>query len=275
VTLRRLAFEALGSSCELFAVDAGPERLNDGASWLRELEQRLSRFDPASELSRLNARAGEWVDIGDDLHELLRVSMTAYERSRGLVHVGVLSRMLAIGYTRTFAEGPTVMDAPTEAPLPPLGDVLALRPHQARVEPGYGVDLGGIAKGWLADRLAARLGTNALANLGGDLYARGSGPEGDGWPVGFGDTTVLLVDAGAATSGTQRRAWGRGLHHLIDPRTGLPARTDVREVSVLATTGADAEVFAKTALLLGRAAGEDFLRERALGFWFSEVGHER
>ena len=269
MTLRRLAFDALGSRCELFAIGVDDARLSEAADWVLAIAARLTRFDPASELSHFNARAGEWVAISETLAALLRESLVAYERSAGLVHVGVLARMLAIGYTRTFADGPTVTEMPTPSPLPRLPAILAVREHEARIEAGYGVDLGGIAKGWLADRLAERLGDNALANLGGDLYARGTGVDGEGWPVGFGGRTVLLVDAGAATSGTNRRRWGRGLHHLIDPRTGLPADTDVAEVSVLATTATDAEVLAKTALILGTTDGARYLGPRALGYWFA------
>jgi thiamine biosynthesis lipoprotein len=72
-------------------------------------------------------------------------------------------------------------------------------------------------------------------NLCGDLYARGGGTTGEGWPVGFGDKTLLLKDLGAATSGTTKRAWADG-HHLIDPRTGRPALSDLTEASVLAAT---------------------------------------
>ena len=77
--------------------------------------------------------------------------------------------------------------------------------------------------------------------------------------------TVLLHGLGAATSGTGGRRWGPKLHHLIDPRTGLPADSDLAEVSVLAPTAAEAEVLAKTALLLGRDAGARLLDERSLG----------
>src|SRR5438477_33847 len=84
--------------------------------------------------------------------------------------------------------------------------------------------------------------------VGGDLLARGPGETGEGWPVGFGDRTVLLRDMGAATSGTTKRMWGPGLHHLIDPRTSKPAATDLKEVSVIAGTAADAEIYAKVAL---------------------------
>jgi thiamine biosynthesis lipoprotein len=136
---------------------------------------------------------------------------------------------------------------------------------RARLAPGAAIDLGGIAKGWLADRAVERIGPNSLANFAGDLRARGDGPDGGGWPVGFGPTTVLLKDIGAATSGTRGRRWGERSHHLIDPRTGLPADSDLAEVSVLAGSGADAEVLAKTALLLGREAGARLLDERSLG----------
>src|SRR6266403_1971655 len=71
-----------------------------------------------------------------------------------------------------------------------------------------------------------------------------------GWPVGMGGATVMLRDQGAATSSVRRRRWGE-LHHLIDPRTGLPSRSGLEEVSVVAATGCEAEVVAKTALLLG------------------------
>ena len=70
-----------------------------------------------------------------------------------------------------------------------------------------------------------------------------------------------------ATSGTSRRRWGEELHHLIDPRSGLPAVTDLIEVSVIARTGVEAEVLAKTALLLGSSGAPDFLRAAAIGWW--------
>ena len=105
--------------------------------------------------------------------------------------------------------------------------------------------------------------------MAGDLAAIGPGPAvagtDPGWPVGFGGTTVLLQDGGAATSGTNGRRWGDGLHHLIDPRTGSPARTDLIEVAVLASSATEAEVLAKTALLLGAAAGAALLDARARG----------
>ena len=261
-----LRFEALGGTCELFAV--GPADLASTRAWLHGMHDRLTRFSDSSELSRLNAAGGRWVEVSPELEALLRVSIDAYARSDGLVHIGILPALLAAGYTRDFAAGPTT---PTGAAVmaPPLPDMLAVSAGRARLRVGTAIDLGGIAKGWLADRAVERIGANALANLAGDLRARGNGPLGEGWPVGFGTTTVLLRELGAATSGIAGRRWGPALHHLIDPRTGRPAQTDLVTVSALASSGALAEVLAKTALVLGRAAGARFLDRHSLGSYLA------
>jgi thiamine biosynthesis lipoprotein ApbE len=176
-------FEALGTSCSLFAVGASRRALLEAEFSIRRLGSRLTRFSPGSELSHLNASAGRWQDVSPEVESLLRESMRAYETSFGLVNVAVLRSMEAAGYTRPLSEGRPVATELRACPLPALPDVLAVRPGAARLETGAGVDLGGIAKGWMADRVVDFLGPNALVNLGGDLRAAGSGPSGTGWPV--------------------------------------------------------------------------------------------
>jgi thiamine biosynthesis lipoprotein len=260
--VERRSFESLGGECELFAIGNGQDVLAECEAWIRRMHDRLTRFEPSSELSRFNA-SGDWFAVSPKLEALLREALRAFDLSDGLVNVAVLPALLAAGYTRDFAAGPT---EPTEGQrVPPLPVVLELRAGEARLLHGAAVDLGGIAKGWLADRVAERLGDNALVNLCGDLSARGGGETGEGWPVGFGDRTLLLKDMGAATSGTTKRAWAGG-HHLIDPRTGLPAQSDLSEVSVLATTATDAEIYAKVALLLGSRDAPKWLEGRAQGW---------
>jgi FAD:protein FMN transferase len=261
-------FEALGTDCSLFAVGLSRARLLEGEFWVRRMGARLTRFSPDSELSRLNASAGRWIEISADVETLLRESLHAFEMSGGLVNVAVLPSMAAIGYTKPLGEGPPVAPEPRVCPLPALPDVLTVRPGWAWLEPGAGVDLGGIAKGWMADRLRDSLGPNALANIGGDLCAAGLGPAGAGWPVGLAGVTVLLRDQGAATSSVRRRRWGEH-HHLIDPRTGLPARTGLEEVSVVATNGVEAEVVAKAALLVGPELAPIYCAAHALAWWLS------
>jgi thiamine biosynthesis lipoprotein len=262
-------FEALGTNCSLFAVGLSRGRLLEGEFWVRRLGARLTRFSPESELSRFNRSTGRWIDVSPELEALLRESLEAFATSSGLVNVAVLQSMEAAGYTRPFSEAAPTAAELRACPLPALPDVLAVRPGAARLEHGAGIDLGGIAKGWMADRLVETLGPSALANIGGDLSAGGEGPAGDGWPVGLGGTTVLLSDQGAATSSVRRRRWGGDLHHLIDPRTGLPARSGLEEVSVVAATGVRAEVVAKTALLAGPELAPVYCAVHALAWWLS------
>ena len=134
-----------------------------------------------------------------------------------------------------------------------------------------GLDLGGIAKGWTAD-LAANAAVEAglawaLVSAGGDLRIAGDAPELDltveDPSRGGGALAALRLASGAlATSTTVRRAWGDGLHHVIDPTTGAPADAPLVQATVWAPTCAEAEVLATWALLTGPEARR--LRPRRL-----------
>ncbi len=142
---------------------------------------------------------------------------------------------------------------------------------------GVRLDLAGVAKGWTANRVAnllAPLGP-CLVDAGGDLAARGAPAGLAGWPVAVANpqpteadlALVLLRDAGIATSGTDFRHWshhGHARHHLIDPHTGEPSRTDVLTATVIAGTATAADVHAKTALLLGVRRGLAYLAGKSL-----------
>lgn len=258
-------FVALGAECSAFALGLTDRHLTGVEEWVRSMGARLTRFSPDSELSQLNSSEGRWIDVSHDITEVLRAALDAFERSAGLVNIAVLPSMIAIGYTKPLIHGTTPATLEDARPPRPLPEVLELRDGQARLRPGCALDLGGIAKGWMADRLCAQLKANVLVNLGGDLFAAGRGPSGEGWPVGLGRVTLMLRDQGAATSSVRKRRWD-GLHHLIDPRTGLPARSGLDEVAVVADTGVLAEVVAKTALLLGPELAPLFCASHALAW---------
>jgi thiamine biosynthesis lipoprotein len=256
----------MGTTCHVFVVDRDADDLREAERWVGRLAARLTRFSPNSELSQFNSSPGCWIAVSDELHELLLASLRAYYVSAGLVNVAVLPSVLAAGYTRPLAEATPVATLDAARPVPPLPEILRIRTGYAWLAPGAGIDLGGIAKGWIADRLCMTLAPNALVNLGGDLRAVGDGPRGEGWAVGFGRATLGLRNQGAATSSIRRRRWGAA-HHLIDPRTGRPAVTGVEEVSIVAMSGFEAEVAAKTALLLGPELAPAYLAVHALAWW--------
>jgi thiamine biosynthesis lipoprotein len=233
--------------------------------WFDWVEARLSRFRPDSELSRLNAAAGRPVMASPVLREVLGVALAAAGATGGLVDPTVLGILEAAGYSVSIEAGPRVSRERTA--LPDHMAVRVLADGRVHLPQGMGIDLGGVAKGWTVDRSADLLKgyPSWLVNAGGDLYARGAGPSSEGWTVGVEDpycpgTDALVLqvrDAAVATSSTMRRRWasadGAECHHLIDPRTGRPAETDLVSVTVLGCTVVDAEVEAKALLLLGSA----------------------
>ena len=250
----RHTFAAMGTEIELL-LDA-----DDGSSFdevereFRRLEGLLSRFRPDSELSRLN-EAGE-LAVGPELLELAGLALEARERTDGRFDPTVHDAVVAAGYDRSFESldrGPG-----HGGPTPRTGGGVKIDRDRGRValEPGYRLDLGGIAKGWAADRAAAHLGDAgpALVNAGGDIAVSGSHE----WPVAVGaensPVTLGLGEGGLATSGRDRRRWtrdGRKLHHIIDPATGQPAPTDMLAVTVAAASAAEAEVVATWLFLAG------------------------
>src|SRR5262249_35531272 len=140
-----LHFLAMGTTCSLF----GDGDLAGGEFWVRRIAARITRFDESSELSRLNGARGRWVEVSQELELMLRAWPRAFDISHGLVTIAVLPSMLAIGYPRPLVQGPTTatLDRAHSAPL--LPNVLEIARGRARLAPNVGIDLGGIAKGWM------------------------------------------------------------------------------------------------------------------------------
>jgi thiamine biosynthesis lipoprotein len=254
------AFAAMGTEIELL-LDAGdPSQLAGAEREFRRLDALLSRFRPDSELSRLN-EARE-LAVGPELLELVERALDARERTDGRFDPTVHDAVVAAGYDRSFehvedgrGSVATTARAGGRVEVDRATSVVSL-------EPGYRLDLGGIAKGWAADRVVARLGRvgPALVNAGGDIATAGSRE----WPVAVevarGPVTLALGEGGVATTGRDRRRWAgedRPQHHIVDPATGRPAVTDLLTVTVAASSATEAEVQATSLFLAGS-------RDRAL-----------
>jgi FAD:protein FMN transferase len=257
--MERTTFRAMGTDVELL-LDVPPGvRSGDAFAAVRQefvrLEAILSRFLPESELSELN-RTGRLV-AGPDLLRVTELALEARERTGGLFDPTVHEALVAAGYDRTFEEvgaGGTVVATRPAARC--LGAVTVVAETQEiRLGPGVKLDFGGIAKGYAVDRaceLLAPFGP-CLVSAGGDLAVSGGS-----WPVGVGTSaealTLELTSGAIATSGSDRRRWRTPVgdaHHLIDPRTGSPAETDLLRVTVVGRTAVDAEVLAKWLFFAG------------------------
>jgi thiamine biosynthesis lipoprotein len=254
--MERRAFHAMGTEMELIvdAEDAG-EALDTAEAEFHRLEALLSRFRDDSELSQLN-RDGS-IDAGPDLLRVVELALEARERTGGRFDPTVHDAVVAAGYDRSFEDIAPESHVRCQAPAVAGGGVSVDGPR-ITLDPGVRVDLGGIGKGYAAERAAELLALAGpcLVNAGGDVATRGGA-----WPIGVetagSPLTLELAGAALATSGRDRRRWRRGgreLHHLIDPRTGAPAETDLLRVTVVAADAVEAEVAAKALFLAGADA---------------------
>jgi len=226
-------------------------------------EERFSRFRPGSLLSRLNR--GEAIDDPFFAHACA-LALEAFAFTGGLFNPLVLPALRQAGYGVTFAS--VAGGDPRAMTVPSPREAIAIEGTTVRLLAGE-LDLGGIVKGWsvdLAAGMAANAGVAALVNGGGDLRAIGT-EEGarDGWLVRIdgldGEPAWEGEVAGAlATSTTIKRAWrtnaGGRAHHLIDPRTGLPAESPFVQVSAWAPETWRAECWAKAVLIGGHEAAD-------------------
>lgn len=271
----------MGTHVHLIGVRASDESdtealLDIAQARIHHLEARWSRFLPTSELSRINACAGTRTPVTPETFDLVAAAVDGWNRTGGLFDPTLLASIEWAGYDRSFDELPR--DRPERAMSSPpssstadagCGDI-ELDPESGtlRMPAGLRLDLGGIAKGRDADLVATELVAaglpGACANLGGDVRMCGTAPGGGAWKVDIQDPTctttalaLLEIDDGAIVTSTRlRRRWlvdGVEHHHLIDPRTRLPAFKGWAQVSVVAATATEAEVLAKAVFLDGPA----------------------
>jgi len=252
--------------------------------FIEDSERRFTRFSADSELSQLNQSAGSWFHASPDMVFLVMLARQYVGQTNGLFDPSILPDLTRIGYDRSMDlikdMGSTVDDSlfPTQRRLPLEGLIINPDENLIYLTEGVQLDLGGIAKGWIAEKAAAILGEFSSAcavNAGGDMVLVGIPAGKKMWEITLEDPrtpdlpmTRLNVPPGAvATSSVARRTWnqaGKKRHHLIDPRTGEPAVTDWLSVTVLAPHADMAEVFAKALLIAGPEEAESIAKNAPL-----------
>lgn len=261
-------------SCRVRLVVTAPAVLAEARTVLTgalaAVDGACSRFRDDSELARAEARAGRWVGVSPLLAQLLAASLRAARLTDGDVDPTVGAALAGLGYDRDIT-AISATGVVLAGPAPGWRSIeLDEAGHRVRLAPGTRVDLGATAKAWTADtaagEIARRTGAGCLVALGGDIAAAGPAPA-RGWQVRVEDVTgdptappsgpstvVTIRDGGLATSSTQGRRWRAGgldLHHLLDPRTGLPAAPAWRTVSVAAGSCLDANTASTAAIVRG------------------------
>lgn len=275
------SFEAMNTVVTVAAptLDDHAELLlaNQIAALFVDTEHRFSRFRHDSELSLLN-RATDAITVSLEMMEVLRDAQRYVAQTGGVFDPTIGAALRAAGYDRSFSPG-ALDRASRHTPPVRIGFTeLVLDEHTCRVlrPPHVYVDLGGFLKGRTVDRAAALAPGVAMIEAGGDAVVRGAGADDRGWLVDIEDPvqpdrsllTLRLRNRAVATSAANRRRWrvgGGTAHHLIDPRTGTSAVSDLLQVTALAPTAERADVLAKVAFVLGADDGANLLDASGLG----------
>ena len=247
--------------------------------FIKNSEQRFTRFKETSELSALNRSAGKWFSASSEMMELMTTAMHCHKATGGLFDTSVLPYLEAAGYTQSMDQlwllGPSQQpeNYPHKSEIPFTEVEIDKARNRIRLPKNMKIDLGGIAKGWIAEKAAKLMAMHSPAcavNAGGDMFLVGQPIGQKNWEILLEDPRnpsqdlmILLVEKGAvATSSVTKRIWHQGelkRHHLIDPRNGQPAETMWLSVTVFAPNTALAETFAKAILIAGPIEAERLL----------------
>jgi thiamine biosynthesis lipoprotein len=230
-------------------------------------EKLLSRTIATSDVSRINDAHGATVEVDPDTAQLIKTSLAYCEESEGRFDITMGTVTPLWDFKKHIKpDGTSLAVALAHVDYRNVhveGDTVTLEDPRARL------DLGGIAKGWIADGLAAQLRAggceSALINLGGNVMAVGGKPDGSPWNVGIQDpadpaahTVMGLVGArnmSVVTSGLYERNFvasdGTVCHHILDRATGMPVKTDLLGATIVSRRSIDGDGFSTTLFLLG------------------------
>jgi FAD:protein FMN transferase len=281
-TEAQVAFPCFGSrvAVSIFSDPDAEGTLIETRRLLESWHRQFTRFEPHSELSRLNSSPHRCVPASNMMCRFVAAGLEGAVRTGGLVDPTLGGEIESAGYRGDLRQ-----------PLPidrTLGSPVVRRParpsataswREVHVDknagtvtrpPGVKLDCGGIAKGLFADVVGERLSEHEAfaVDCGGDLLIGGRGGSARAIRVDdpFGRGVLhefAVVAAGVATSGIGRRSWRDGSgavgHHILDPSTGLPAYTGIVQATALAPGAVEAEVLAKAALLSGPGRAEQWL----------------
>ena len=281
-----MTFEAMNTQFLLAGLT--PAKEAETRTRIQMAQKTFSRFDPASEITAINQQHGQWVAVSPLTFQLLQDAAAAYEETDGLFNAWLGETLENLGYDKSFeklrqASPFSSFHPPGREPPPRLLSARALRLDEKRslvsVAPEASLDLGGIAKGWIAqyacDQLQLTGTSSGLIDAGGDIILWGQDPENVRWGVGIAhplgqeeDIADLWCEGtvAIATSSILKRRWQAGgqnvFHHIIDPRTRLPADSDLVQATVLSRDLTVAEQYAKCLLILGSVQGIPWLRQK-------------
>lgn len=252
-------------------------------SRISKFEKQFSRFLLDSELTQFNLRAGNKTLVSTLFLKLLNKSKELSEETNGIYNPFVLPALQQVGYIGSW---PKMQDKIigidfTNRQMVTF-DNLVIGDTWAQIPKNTALDFGGIGKGFILDELSERLDEETLngywLSLGGDIICNGYDVKGEDWQVAIQHAIYPSKKTGLisnlhggkiaiATSGVLKRQGiknDKRWHHIIDPRTKQPAKTDLLTATVTANSGVSADIYAKCIIVTGVDQAEKYKNSGAI-----------
>ena len=262
-----------------FYSDADAKYFEDCENLCGKYENLLSRTVEGSDIYNINHGNGEPVEVDPETAQLVSIALSFCEKTDGAVDITVAPLMDAWNFTGEEDEKTPPSREEIDRLLEHVnyknvsvnGNTVTLS------DPEAAIDLGFIAKGYIADRLKEYLVgkgvKSALINLGGNIQLIGSKPDGGDYIIGikkpFAEggkeetmTTLSLSDTSSVSSGIYERCFtydGKLYHHILDSKTGYPVENDLYQVTILCKDSVYADALSTTLMILGKEEGLRFL----------------
>jgi len=248
--------------------------LKDAMEECGRYEQMLSRTIEGSDVWRINHANGKPVEVSEDTAAILRCAAEISENSSGAFDITIAPASTMWDFTSGKAELPDTEALATAAVLVDYSKV-QLEGNTVTLPEGMMIDLGGIAKGYIADKVKAYLEErgveHAILSFGGNIVAIGKKPDGKDWKVGIqdidkptGEYMLVVANRGGSTvtSGIYERGFevdGVRYHHLLNPKTGWPEQNELASVTILSESSMEGDALATAAFILGKEKGLELI----------------
>lgn len=256
----------LDTVCDISVVSSSDKPLDICADYLEFAHNEFSAEDETSTLYKFNN--GENPELSEDFKELLSYGDEFSRKNPELFSIYLDPLIKAWNVTENSGVIPDVKDAMDTAASQKA------------------VNFGGIAKGFITDKLVDKLKIakveSALINLGGNTYAMGKKQTGENWKIGICDPknqdniigTITAENTAVITSGDYQRyfeADGKRYHHIIDPQTGYPADSGVHSVTVIHSSATLADALSTAAFVAGVEKGNELIKSYgAMGIFITD-----
>ena len=263
---------AMDTVMDFYAVGEGADAaLSESAQQINRLESILSRTRQGSEVDSLNRHGS--AALSDETAQLLRSALSLCEKTAGTFDITIAPLVEA---WNIHGENPRVLTADEiDALLPLVGSHhIHLNGSNVSIDEDCAIDLGGIAKGYASDIVAQIYRdcgvSGGWASLGGNVYAHGTKSDGSFWNVAIRDPNNAVGSAAllqlsnefAVTSGGYQRYFtaddGTVYQHILDPKTGAPAQSDLLSVTIVAKSGTMADAYSTALYVMGEAGAVNF-----------------